>query len=259
MSHLGAFSTLGCPELTAAQVAAAAHDMGDLGIELRVAPSSLLGEHTSAPELSALAAALEGRRLVSLATYVRIGDPEVRDREIVERLLTCLRLAASLGAPAIRVFAGGEGVALLARRVRAALRSAPPGVEILLETHDSHSTGRAVAEVLEAVGDARFGAIWDVAHPWAESERPEQTIESLWPWLRYVQLKDEPSPVDRRPVFLGAGGVPLGHILDLLAERGYAGVYSLEWERAWHPAIPPIQDAVRAAQRWMDAWAGSRV
>jgi beta-glucosidase len=258
MSHLGAFSTLGCPELPAAQLVEVARELGDLGIELRVAPGSLLDEQTSPQELSALAATLGDQPLISLATYVRIGDRDAQDREIVGRLLTCMQLASALGAPAIRVFAGGEGTAPLVRRVRAALRSAPPGVEILLETHDSHSTGRAVAAVLEAVGDARFGAIWDVAHPWAESERPEETIESLWPWLRYVQLKDEPSPADRRPVFLGEGSIPLGRMLDLLAAREYAGAFSLEWERAWHPSIPPIQDAVRAAQRWLDARAASR-
>jgi hypothetical protein len=33
---------------------------------------------------------------------------------------------------------------------------------------------------------------------------------------------------------------------------GYAGAVSLEWERQWHPELPPLADALRsaAARSW---------
>ncbi|MGX5682280.1 sugar phosphate isomerase/epimerase family protein [Schumannella luteola] len=251
MSRLGAFSTLGCPELSADGIVRLAHAYGGLAVELRSAAGTPLHEGMTPDQLADLARTLRGTRLLSVSTYVRIGDVAADDGEIVDQLLTGIDLARALGAPAIRVFAGGEGTKLPARRLRSALSSIGPDVEILLETHDSHSTGASVARVLDAVGDARCGAIWDVAHPWAVGEQPEHTIEALWPWLRYVQLKDEPSPTERTPVLLGEGGIPLERVLDLLDERGYSGVLSLEWERAWHPSIPPLDEALSAAERWL--------
>lgn len=253
MRRLGAFSTLGCPELSAEGIARLARDHGDLGVELRAAAGTPLHDGMSATALAELADELRGTRLLSVSTYVLIADTAADDSDVVEGLLTAIDLARALGAPAIRVFAGGEGTALPARRLRSALAGTGPDVEILLETHDSHSTGRSVADVLDAVGDARCGAIWDVAHPWAVGERPEHTLEALWPWLRYVQVKDEPSPTERTPVLLGEGGIPLEHMLDLLDDRGYSGVLSLEWERAWHPSIPPLGDALSAAERWLES------
>jgi beta-glucosidase len=33
---------------------------------------------------------------------------------------------------------------------------------------------------------------------------------------------------------------------EYLTENGYEGAFSLEWEKKWHPELPPIQDALEA-------------
>ena len=35
----------------------------------------------------------------------------------------------------------------------------------------------------------------------------------------------------------------LNDLAAVLAEDGYAGALCLEWERMWHPALPPIEAA----------------
>src|SRR5256885_7371195 len=35
----------------------------------------------------------------------------------------------------------------------------------------------------------------------------------------------------------GRGGVPVKRQVELLVAAGYAGYYSFEWEKAWHPEI----------------------
>ena len=38
--------------------------------------------------------------------------------------------------------------------------------------------------------------------------------------------------------------MPLGQIVELLNEHQFAGTVSLEWERLWHPYLPPLREAL---------------
>jgi sugar phosphate isomerase/epimerase len=91
------------------------------------------------------------------------------------------------------------------------------------------------------------GAVWDAGNTWSIGEPPELGIEALGPWLRYVQVKDG---VGRRPdwrlTLLGEGEVPLGRALGLLARSHPAVPVSIEWERPWHPDLPPAAEALPA-------------
>lgn len=45
----------------------------------------------------------------------------------------------------------------------------------------------------------------------------------------------------------GQGEFPMPALRRVLEAGGYAGVLSLEWERMWHPALPPLDEALAAA------------
>jgi sugar phosphate isomerase/epimerase len=124
--------------------------------------------------------------------------------------------------------------------------AAAAGVTVLLETHDALLDGRAVASVLEAAATPTAGALWDVVNPWRAGEQIDTTASLLLPWVRHVQVKDVASADDLRPVIPGTGRVPLGTFLDRLADDGYGGWVSLEWEAAWHPDSAPLDDALIA-------------
>ncbi|WP_436763081.1 sugar phosphate isomerase/epimerase family protein [Streptosporangium sp. V21-05] len=193
---------------------------------------------TARPEVSALAG------------YVRIAAAGP-DEPVVRALRDDLALAADLGAPAVRVFPGGDDVEAGARRLRAvADLCAESGVRVLVETHDAMPTGAAVGRLLDAAGvPEAVGALWDVLHPWRHGEEPAETLAALAGHLAYVQIKDAVSAGDTTPVPMWAGGVPLDECGELL--RGFGGWVSLEWERTWYPHVAPVEEILPGAREWV--------
>lgn len=224
--------------------------------------------------------AAAGIDLLAIASYVRVGVAGV-DGPVIDELSRHLRLAADLGARFLRVFPGAEvkqgpttrapvlverTAAVDARIVRRLSTIAPEadvlGVRPVLETHDSHPRGRDVIRVLEAMDAVmpghQVGVIWDVLHPFRTGESPEHTAALLLPQLMagrgYVQIKDVASLTELTPVPPGEGILPLPAIIAELNAAGYPGPVSLEWERAWYPAIPPLSTALAATRRWLDRY-----
>ncbi|MGJ6969587.1 sugar phosphate isomerase/epimerase family protein [Streptosporangium sp. G11] len=186
----------------------------------------------------------------ALAGYVRIAAAGP-DEPVVRALRDDLVLAADLGAPAVRVFPGGEDVEAGARRLRAvADLCGESGVRVLVETHDAMPTGAAVGRLLDAAGvPEAAGALWDVLHPWRHGEEPAKTLAALAGHLAYVQIKDAVSAGDTTPVPMWAGGVPLDECGELL--RGFDGWVSLEWERTWYPQVAPVEEILPGAREWV--------
>ena len=58
-------------------------------------------------------------------------------------------------------------------------------------------------------------------------------------------------------VLTGRGGVPVKRQVELLVEAGYAGYYSFEWEKAWHPELEEpevaIADFARVVKQYLQA------
>lgn len=254
-----AFSTLACPEWGALEVVERAAAMGFDAIEWRGGADGHAGTHRSAAELRAMRAAMDDRGLVAIAvtTYTDLVHPSLAVRQAsIDELLGHAEVAAVLGAPSLRAFPGdrSDDVSdeVLLERARATLRAAAErlegsGVAIAVEPHDAFMASAPVAELLARVDHPGVGTVWDAGNTWSIGEPPEVGIEALGPWLRYVQVKDG---VGRRPdwrlTLLGAGEVPLGRALGLLARSHPAIPVSIEWERPWHPDLPPAAEALPA-------------
>jgi sugar phosphate isomerase/epimerase len=167
-----------------------------------------------------------------------------------------------LGAPVVRVFGGSlpegmpraDALARSADNLRAFGDAAKAeGVAIVLETHDTFSTGATVAELLALTAHPSVFALWDLHHPYRQGETPEETDGYIGAATRHVHIKDSK---DGNYTLLGEGDIPLFAMLDLLEKRGYAGVLSLEWEKRWIPGIAPPEvafpqyaDALRAREK----------
>ncbi|MFS0794952.1 glycoside hydrolase family 3 C-terminal domain-containing protein [Microbacterium sp. 1P10AE] len=254
MMRRRAFSTLGMSDAPLADVVAVAAESGWTGVEVGSAADRPVNISLSMAQRADARSILAAVDRVCLATYVRVADVGATDADVLARVRAEAVLARDLDFPAIRVFPGGADDDVLVRRLRAAVAvSRDTGVDIWLETHDSHSTGLSVARVLDAVDDERVGTIWDVAHPWVAGEPVSTTAALLAPWLRHVQVKDVAGRGDARPVLPGHGGIPLEEILLQLDARAYDGYLSLEWERRWFPELPPLRDALSAATVWLAA------
>jgi sugar phosphate isomerase/epimerase len=244
-----AFSTLGCAGETVEQVLAHAAIGGCRGVELRCRAGELIAPDTEFDAARRLGDALRagGLEPICLATYVQIGSAN----DVLGDLEHHLKLAAAAGVPMIRVFGGEVGDQEVPRRAVKRLReaaetSARTGVSILLETHDAMLEGRVIASVLEEAAVSTAGALWDILNPWRAGEEPETTARYLGPWLRHVHLKDAASKTELAPLIPGTGVVPINPILSLLARSSYQGWVELEWESAWYPDAPPLDDALKA-------------
>lgn len=253
-----AASTLGLPDAGLDDVVAVLTAGGCTGVELRAGERQVVHTKLTRSERTEVRRRLAEAGLAPLAvsSYVKICGPG-DDDTVVDDLVGYVDLAADLGAGGVRIFPGGAGEAADddrgARRLRSAAGPAERrGVRLFLETHDSHPRGADIARLIGATGRDDIGVIWDFVHPWRSGERPSATYDAVAPWLAYVQLKDAVPPLDHpTPVLIGAGEVPLDEIRAVLDEHDYDGWWSVEWEKAWHPGIPPLSEALTSARTWL--------
>lgn len=251
------FSTLGMPGRPVVEAVRTGLDHGCDGIELRVHPDEevTLGMGETAAREAAKHVTDAGLQISCLAGYARVcGGEDGDDDAVIEELRALIRLAEVMEAPAIRVFPGGTSAGRPAarRRIEAVLEDLEAtGVQLLLETHDSHPTAEDVLALLGPLADdARVGVIWDVLHPYINGEEPADSARLLGENAHYVQVKDASMDRGWTPAVTGEGDLPLEEIGRLLA--GGSGWISLEWERAWYPEIPAIAVPLAATAAWFE-------
>ncbi|WP_022873502.1 sugar phosphate isomerase/epimerase family protein [Nesterenkonia alba] len=250
-----AFSTLGMPGAGLDEVIDTAHAHGCAGVELRVHDDEFLRPHTPLTEARRIGERIQaaGLEISALAGYVRVCSTEESDDAVVASLRRLIDLAAETGAHGIRVFPGGEpghhgGAQSRIATVLPQLRQT--GVQLLVETHDTHPTAAEALQLVKDLGDPHHAAVlWDALHPWRSGETPEQTKATLGEYFAYFQVKDVIMDGEAwTPVLTGAGQIPLDEHARLLQD--YCGWVSLEWEKAWHPQIEPLADALASTAEW---------
>jgi sugar phosphate isomerase/epimerase len=252
------FSTLACPEWSASEVVEQAARMGFDGIEWRGGPDGhVLGLGTA--ELRSLRRRMDGHglRAIAVTAYTTFVDPDPGVRQAsVDDLVRHAEVASELGATDVRAFPGERVdetpiVGLLDRMADALLiadeRLRGSGIVIAVEPHDDVVAPTVIAPLLERVGGPGIGVIWDIGNAWSAGEGPSVALPVLRPWLRYVQVKDG---CGRGPTWrltrIGEGEVPLGRAIAALRSSGRLPALSIEWERPWHPTLPPASDALPA-------------
>ena len=270
-------STLGAPGESLADVLAGLRRTGVPGIELRLSAGEIADPTLTRARRHAVRDEIEaaGCVVTGIASYVKVAAA-AEDDVVLGALVAAIDFASDLGAPTVRVFPGApaekgpydrvpqllepreEADARAARRLTAVLEyAAEREVLVALETHDSHPTGQQIAAILDQV-DGPVGAIWDVMHPWRVGEPLEDSWAALATWLSLrhgsVQIKDAGLPDSTTPLLVGEGTLPTTEFAELLIREGYAGVVTLEWERAWHPEAAPLEEACASARRWVDSY-----
>lgn len=259
-----AFSTLGCPTASLDSVLELAQRFSIAGLELRSGPSGIVSVQSSIDDRVDIRQKLAAADVspLTVSSYIRVIDLGSENNTPSDAAAE-IALASDLGAYGVRVFPGGTtetskastqpanaGELTDAQRLGANLSTLAgmareSGVKILLETHDSYCRGADIASVLEAyLSDeerTRVEVIWDVAHTWRAGESPEATFRALANHLAYVQLKD--LDTHGALVLPGDGVLDLAGVVKLVGADAW---YSLEWEAAWHPELPPLSEALTA-------------
>ena len=265
-----AFSTLAFPDATLARAVALGRSWGYAGVELRLIDGELIDPAMPAAERVAVrqTASAAGLPIVAVDSSIRLTDddpgPELRQ---------FLELASDWESPLVRVFGGAlpdgdrpgaaaERQARLAAAARvldaAAGVAERLGVAIGVETHDSFSSARVVAELLAMVESPSVGAVWDSHHPYRMGERPAEIYAALGARLMLAQVKDARRAPERTDgwqlVLLGDGEVPVREMLAVLAAGGYEGWISVEWEKRWHREIEEPEVALPQHLRLLHTW-----
>ena len=285
-----AFSTLAFPDTPLARAVALGSSWGYTGVELRLIDGELIDPAMPPADRAAVrrTASAAGLPIVAVDSSIRLTDddpgPELRQ---------FLELASDWESPLVRVFGGAlpdsadpdsadpdsadpdsadphradphRAAARQARLEAAArvLEAAAPlaerlGVAIGVETHDSFSASRVVAELLAMVGSPSVGAVWDSHHPHRMGERPAEIYANLGSRILLSQVKDARRAPEREDgwqlVLLGKGEVQVREMLEVLAAGGYAGWISVEWEKRWHPEIEEPEVALPQHLKLLDTW-----
>lgn len=249
------FSTLGCPDWSLQQIVNFAAQHGYKGIEVRGLQRQL--DLTQSPEFVTAAArkatlALmkqKGLQFVGLGSSANLHEPAgaARDKNLAEAR-RFIDLAQQLRCPYVRVFPNNfpkeeDKKATITLIVEGLLQlgayAKERNVTVLMETHGDVVRIDDLAAIMQAAQHAHVGLVWDVANMWVVTkEAPTAAYNSLKGHIRHVHIKDA-KLVDGKLQYslLGEGDIPIWEAITALHKSGYAGYYSFEWEKLWHPEI----------------------
>jgi sugar phosphate isomerase/epimerase len=185
-------------------------------------------------------------------TFTFPAGPE-RDEQLAHTR-RWLDIAADLGSPAIRIFAGdarpGQSETEARRHCVETIaacceHAAKRGVFLALENHHGVvGTPDGLLEIVKAVDCEWFGVNLDSGNFWTAD--PYADVALCAPYAVTAQIKVEMNPD-------GKGKVPadLGRVVRILRDAGYRGYATLEYEADEAPltAIPRHLEQLRAALR----------
>ncbi len=258
------FSTLGCHEYDIDGIASLAAQFGVGEVELsflegRADLVRYFEDRFQTPER--LWAALEhrGLRVPVMNSRAPLANLE---EEAKEGLLALARWAEGCGTSYISVREGAPGsdgrpdYAKLREAIgwwRAERAARGWQVDLILETSDFLTTSDLLLE-FQAGLDEPMGLLWDTHCTWHQGH---EAIDTTWvaiaPWVRHVHFKDSvPTTFSRYDVAYslpGDGKFPIFELLNFLWQDGYSGAWSFEWERRFHPFLPPLEEALCALAR----------
>ena len=202
-----------------------------------------------------------GLSVTCVDTSCRFHSPDARERtRWVEEGVRMAELAATVGAPGIRVFGDkiqprenrestrnwiAEGIQQLAAQM-------PDEVEVWLETHGDFASSVETMAILEKSGSEDIGVVWDPANAFTDGgEQPPAAAGAFGKKLRHVHLRDlDCAAGEWTPVLTGEGKFALREILTELDRLKYGGFVSFEWEKKWRPELAEAEIAVPQFAEW---------
>ena len=252
---------MGCPEASLADACALARKFFIPAIELRslghtIDLPKLFAETGWTPSVVREICASHSVRLAAAGSSFKLISPDPAERAALAQFCAW---ADALAIPYVRIFGGGKwGTTLTAEDFQNAVRNlewwraekSARGwrLELLLETHDCFAASAPCLRLNEHL-KVPLNLIWDSHHTWRYAgEQPADTWRRLGPLVRHVHIKDSvDQPGARHPytyVLTGAGQMPLAETIAILRAHKFAGCVSLEWEKLWHPDMPPLSVAL---------------
>ncbi|WP_421423638.1 sugar phosphate isomerase/epimerase family protein [Agrobacterium rosae] len=252
------FSTLGCSQLNLHQVADLAARHGIKAVELRTLSGtvdllSALDDEFDNP--TAFAQFLDQRQLDVMALNTSVRLFESTDLCALDPFIAW---AEAANIDFLRIFDGGnqlsdEGMnraSQLLDRWQELRGARGLNVDLMIETHDALANAEQLLTFIDKIPTAKI--LWDTHHTWAKSG----DVSGLWSHIEHnivhLHVKDSRMNEDchRQYTLPGEGDFPMSELLSSLHSSENRMSLSLEWERHWHPELPPLDEALMAARVW---------
>ena len=233
-----AFMTFACPEWELPQILEAAEVHGYQSVELRIDAGhkhevevwTTKGERKVTEKIIRKS----GIDICCLATSLQMGQETANDH-----LHARVDLAADLGVPALRVFAGPKPehmdrdsyIQHLVHTLRDSVSICQNGsIQLWLETHDSMSLAADCSAVVRGVNHPLLGINYDNMHPYRRGESVEESFAAMGNMIRHCHFHDAVNS-DKEVVVkpIGEGQMPVDVMFASLIASGFDGTISGEW------------------------------
>ncbi|MEY4929634.1 MAG: hypothetical protein RI909_358 [Bacteroidota bacterium] len=256
-----AFSTLGCPDWSLAQIVSFGAKHGFKGIEVRGLMRQMDLPKCSEFSTQNKAATLRmmqdnGLKFVNLGSSATLHFPEGNERtKNLDEGKRFIDLAQELKCPYIRVFPNNfpkdqdknQTMDLIAKGlVELGNHAKGSNVVVLVESHGDLIYVNDLHQVLKASEHKQVGLIWDITNMWVKTkESPTMAYEKLKKYIHHTHIKNAKLVNDNITYTrLAQGDVPIFEAIDALSKGGYKGYYSFEWEKLWHPELEAPELAI---------------
>ena len=246
-----AFTTLGCPDWTFAQILDNAQKMGFKGIEIR----GIEGEMNVAKikyfqpsQWRDTKKRLEDHdlKIINLGSSANFHDPAKWDAGLQEAK-EAIDMAESIGVPLVRIFGDKipeadreKTLQLIAKGWTEVYRySEGKNVTPMVEVHGDFNCVDNFKAVFKYFQHPKFSVLWDIEHSYKVYE--DNFLEFfgfIRKYTKLVHIKDT-KKIDGQWKLqrIGAGSIPIAMHVALLAASNYDGYLSFEWEKKWHPEL----------------------
>ena len=266
-----AFSTLACPRYTWKEIYSMAKDLRFDGIEIRGLGQDIFAVRALPFTDKALPATIKTLNTLGLsipcfssACCLKYAERQEANKS---EIISYIKLASRLKTPYIRILADrdvapeGDVVddALIVKQLRdLAPVAAEHGVSLLVESNGVYSDTVRLCHLLQQVASDSVAALWDMHHPYRiAGESPEQTVQNLGAFIKYVHIKDsiiQNGETEYR--LLGEGDLPIADMMNALKSINYDGYVSLEWVKRWSEDLEDAGIAIPHFAYFMDAYTG---
>jgi sugar phosphate isomerase/epimerase len=130
-------------------------------------------------------------------------------------------------------------------------------VTIVVENALSIRTAKEMWAILDRLSHPAVACCWDVFNAALVGERPAVSVPTLNTRIAYTQVKDAKlGPLGATYCKLGEGDVAVENFVVRLRGIGYEGYVTVEWEKAWLPALAEPEEVLPDAVAKLKKWAG---
>ncbi len=243
------YTTMATPDLNAEEAVRAAVKYGYQGVDIRVSPKKgELRRDSSTRQIKSIARVFEneGIKPSGILCYNKYGGEDASSwAAMTDDIKRHLEIAAVLGSPSIRIFAGSprksndpEGfLQRTAQTLSDVLQGEYTATDILIQNHKSHTTAVETVRLIRMADNPRLGLVFSPDHC-IENEDMDKVFGLIREVTRQYYVADRKKTqtgyVDILP---GKGEVPVSSAYEALGGKSFSGWVTFKWEKIWNEKL----------------------